>query len=107
MKPHQHPPVDMLDIWSAMDYMREKYNATVEITFDNCSDDARYGLLCITVIACCGHRDHPTTCLGWLAEPSVVMLRNMPEVLQTALLSLLEDIDGGCVACRRAGDMLD
>lgn len=107
MRPHQRPPVDMLDIWNAMEYFKEHYNATVEITFDNRGDDAKYGLLCITVVAHCGHCEHPTTCAGWLAEPTVVMLCRMPEVLQAAMLALLEDIDGGCDACRRAADLVN
>lgn len=107
LKPHQRPPVDMFDIFSAMDYMRRKYNATVEISFDNCSNDAGYGLLCLTVVAKCGNGNHPPVGIGWLAEPTADMLRRMPEVLQDALLSVLEDIDGGCAACKLKASGID
>lgn len=95
-------PVDMIDVHNAMQYAKEKYNATFEITWDSVGHGIGYGVLCVTLVAHCGTIGHRDIGAGWFGEPSAYDVRNMPKLLHEAVTACIETIDGKCPDCQTA-----
>lgn len=92
----QHHELDMLDVVEAMLYLREKYNASIEVVIDNESDGGEYGVLFVTSIARCSHPQHRPVGIAMQLPMSRAMVQRMPEVLHAALYETEEALDCEC-----------
>ena len=93
--------VTFLDVYQNIDYMKEHYNASIEINLDSGSDGGGDALLCITTIARCGNDKHGAIRAGWCREITPYVLQRLPSILCDALYEIQAEIDGGCRDCRR------